>query len=376
MALDFPSSPTNGQAFYPPEGPVWIYDSTVGVWKRNAGTASLMNKIINPSMQISQENGDTISAASAFLGYYPADQWAGVCSLATGTARSYRSFAPLINSNYVCIDTTVGATLTALHYAANRQSIEGVRIADLGWGTANAGQVILQATVQSTAGGVFTLRIGNAPLPPTRSYLKEFTLAAGVWTEIVAVIPGDTAGTWVTNTNLGMIIDFTAGAGSNYRASGVGWQAGNLYAGPNQSNLLAGAGNALFVAKVGLYADPNMTGVAPEFQVPNYEDDLQDCLRYWYKAFRMDGVVNTTTAPIVWMSHYVPMRATPTRTLVGNVRLHDISVAPNITSITNYNSNEFAHSLSATASGFTLGRPVRTLVDGQTANYIAVSARM
>jgi len=342
-----------------------------------------MNKIINPSMQISQENGDTISAASAFLGYYPADQWAGVCSLATGTARSYRSFAPLINSNYVCIDTTVGATLTALHYAANRQSIEGVRIADLEWGTANARQVVLRATVQSTAGGVFTLRIGNAPLPPTRSYLKEFTLVAGVWTEIVAVIPGDTAGTWVTNTNLGMIIDFTAGAGSNYRASGVGWQAGNLYAGPNQSNLLAGAGNALFVAKVGLYADPNMTGVAPEFQVPNYEDDLQDCLRYWYKLYRAAGEVSGVSAGFRLAStHPTPMRAVPALTLVGTTfRAYDGTVAPNMATISqnvcNTQSAEF--SITTATSTMVAARACDLIFDvasGENLNYIAVSARM
>jgi len=70
MALDFPSSPTNGQAFYPLGGPVWVYNSTLGVWKRNAGTASPMNKLVNPAFQIAQQQEYTGTS-----GEYAADQW-------------------------------------------------------------------------------------------------------------------------------------------------------------------------------------------------------------------------------------------------------------------------------------------------------------
>ena len=43
-------------------------------------TAETRNRIVNPAMQISQENGNTASTAS---GFYPADQWA---SSVVGTA--------------------------------------------------------------------------------------------------------------------------------------------------------------------------------------------------------------------------------------------------------------------------------------------------
>jgi hypothetical protein len=74
MAIDFPASPTEGQVFIPTtatsSGPIFIYKS--GKWTRNSGTANRFNKIVNPTMQISQQNGNT---SGAVTGYYPVDQW-------------------------------------------------------------------------------------------------------------------------------------------------------------------------------------------------------------------------------------------------------------------------------------------------------------
>ena len=71
--IDFPNSPTDGQVFYA-NGvpPIWIYNTAKGAWLRNKGTAGPANKIVNPTMQISQQNGNTQGTAS---GYYMADQW-------------------------------------------------------------------------------------------------------------------------------------------------------------------------------------------------------------------------------------------------------------------------------------------------------------
>jgi len=289
MGFNFPNSPTEGAVYTAPTGQQYTF--TNGVWLQTGFaytpllTAQPYNRVVNGAMLISQENGNTASAPSLGNNYYPADQWTAVWNLATGTAQSVRNLAPALNNDpYIQIATSPGATLTTAHYAALRAPIEGVRVADLNWGTANARQIIVRALLHSAGGGTFTLRIGNAPLPPTRSYLKEFTLAPATWTEIVAIIPGDTTGTWTStpgDTALGMIVDFTAGAGSTYKASGVGWQAGNFYAGPNQTNFLATASGALNLARVGLYLDPNNTGVAPPWQMPDYAQELAACQRYW-----------------------------------------------------------------------------------------------
>lgn len=70
--FDFPASPTDGQVFYPPSGPIWIYSSAKGAWTRAKGTASTFNKVVNPTFQVSQENGSNTGTTS---GFYAADQW-------------------------------------------------------------------------------------------------------------------------------------------------------------------------------------------------------------------------------------------------------------------------------------------------------------
>lgn len=71
MAINFPSSPANNQVFYPTNGPIFIFKTGKG-WTRNSGTANRFNKVVNPTFQISQQNGTT---GGSTTGYYPADQW-------------------------------------------------------------------------------------------------------------------------------------------------------------------------------------------------------------------------------------------------------------------------------------------------------------
>lgn len=75
MAIDFPASPTEGQVFYPTtatgSGPIFVYRTGKG-WTRNSGTANWFNKVVNPTMQISQQNA---SNTVSINGSYPVDQW-------------------------------------------------------------------------------------------------------------------------------------------------------------------------------------------------------------------------------------------------------------------------------------------------------------
>jgi hypothetical protein len=146
-------------------------------------------------------------------------------------------------------------------------------------------------------------------------------------------------------------------------------------------NATTTTGDTFDIFDVGWYLDPNMTGVAPEFQAPSVEEDLQDCLRYWFPAYRFDGVVNTATQAIAFASPYVPMRVNPgaTMSLVGGaLRGYDGSNAPNVTSLTayNFNTENAGITFGMSAGGLTPGRPFKTLVDGTLTNYIAMSARM
>jgi hypothetical protein len=367
MAYDFPSSPTDGQIFAPVSGPIWAYNAARGAWKRNAGTASTANKLVNPAMQVSQQNGDNaVSAVTMWI-----DQWVGNGSYSQ-TYQHVASTTPR-GSKYrfrITVNNGTGGGFLQFY-----QKLEGNRIADLNYGTANAKYSVLRFGCKGSA-GTYTLAMVNAAA--NRSLLLPFTIPEQVDTEFVFIVPPCTTGTWVTDNTAALKFYFTFDAPSGQMGTTTNtWVTGSFLGVTGQTPGVI-AGKSFEVFDVGWYLDANNTGVAPEFQVPHIEDDLQDCLRYWYPSYRYDGVVNSGTDGYAWLSHYVPMCTSPTRTLVGTVRVYDATVAPNITSITSYNTHEGSGSLLITASagGMTVGRPYMTLVDGQTANYIAVDARL
>jgi hypothetical protein len=327
MAFDFPNSPSNGQVFTPVGGPSYTWNGTVWTATVNPGgqlTADSYNRIVNGAMQHSQENGNTASAAAASnAAYYAADQWLASWSVATGTAYAARVTQPTGGSpGYIGLATTPGCTLAAGSYASFSQRIEGNRIADLEWGTANAKQAVLRLRAWHTTGGTFTVRIGNADL--TRSWLAPITLTAGI-TETILVIPGDTTGTWLKDTGIGVVLEFNIASGSN--GVGVaGWQAGNKYSLAGATNGLAAGNTGVNLTSVGLYLDPNNTGVPPPWVTPDYAAELAACQRYWYRAgndsagvasglgYRY-GPASATLYDAGLIPFPVPMRAAPTVTL-------------------------------------------------------------
>ena len=241
-----------------------------------AKTADAFNRLVNPAFQISQENGDTAVATNE----YPADQWAYFNTGITGACARIAMGGRMPNGSnrgvYVQV-TTAKPTLAAADQIGIHQSIEGVRVADLFWGSVYADPVVLRFWVYGAA-GTYTAAIRNGALD--RSYLAPFTIAAAnTWTKIEIVIPGDTTGTWATDTTRGLNVAICFAGGTT--SQGVaGWQAGNKVALATATNGAAATG-ALYIADVGLYADPGNTGLAPPWQMPDEADELVSCRRYF-----------------------------------------------------------------------------------------------
>lgn len=380
MGMNFPT-PVADALWYPPQGPIYKAASvSPPIWKKKSGTALPFNKAVNPVMQVSQQNGD---ATGTNTGYYMADQWALNRWLTAGGSVAAQRVAKTTprGSKYRLrlTVTTPASPIPADNYVYVYQNLEGNRVADFNYGTALGLYGVVRFGLNAPAGTYsFSLRnsAGNcslvidAVIPPERALID---------TEFSFVVPPCDFGTWATDNTAGMLLAFCCAIGTSMITSQTSWVSGAAIASGNTSNLMATAGNVFELFDVGLHLDPYQTGVAPEFQAPKYEDDLNDCLRYWYPAYRFDGVVNAATTAYGWNSHYVPMRSSPTFSLVGTtLRGYDVSTAPNITSIGGYNSNADSGSLLFTAAGGSLipGRPFKILVDGTLTNYIAVSARM
>ena len=283
MAFDFPASPAEGTQFTPAGGPTYVFKS--GVWTvPSIGsikplTADTRNRIVNPCMQISQENGDTASISTA---YYPADQWLASWTSAVGQAGSNRSEISPNGSKYVLHQyVNVADTALATEWLGVYQIIEGTTLADFRWGTVAAKQVVLRFWAFSTVAGTYGGAIRN--FNASRTFVFSFVLSANAWTEFVVVIPGDTAGTWLTDNSMACQLWFTWAASSAQCGTPGIWQNGTMFGATGQSNGFSVAGNHFYIADVGLYADPLKTGVAPPLDIPAYDDDLRHCQRYYYR---------------------------------------------------------------------------------------------
>jgi len=369
MAYDFPSSPTEGQT-----ANGFVYRS--GEWQRpKAKTALPKNYLLNSVMKISQENGDVSSASTATGNYYPADQWVASWGLSPGTINSGRTRVAPAGSD--CISMTVATAMTtpsAGAYMQFFQKIEGQRVADLRWGTADARQAVFQFSLYSVLAGTYSVQVKNNA--GDRTFLAPFTIPANSWSTFSVVVPGDTTGTWPTGNSAGIQVGLGLASGTTYGGGVAGWQAGNKVQIAGNTNG-ANTGSIFLFSNTGFYADPYNTGIAPPFDPPIYDAELRRCQRYWYKQVALRGVVTgTTTVGRASMVHPVPMRATPTGTIVGAPKMYDGAVTPAITSISSAcNSYAAEFDVTCSAGGMTAGRPGVQYEQGL-ADYIAMSARM
>jgi len=326
MGMNFPNTPASGQIFSAPGGYQYIYLN--GIWQviaapQSTGTALSRNKLVNGAMQISQENGTTASPTAATGSYYPADQWFGQWSL-TGTAYVNWDNASWFSVSGSHVNVFIGGTATpspaAGAYLMLTQKIEGLQVADLKWGAASARQAILRFTCVSDVPGTYCMQVTNAD--NSRSFLAPFTITtAAVAQTFTLVIPGDTTGTWAKNNTNGIMIGVALTSGSTYIGV-AGWQAGNKIQTSGNTNLAATAGKYFALADVGFYADPQNTGVAPAWQVPDYAQEHESCRRYW----QANGIIfsaNVTSGTTYYSRTMfsTPMRTAPavTGTPVGGV---------------------------------------------------------
>lgn len=369
--LDFPSSPAEGDVFAPATGIGMSFVYQAPAWRQRRGAAQTLNRIGNPAFQISQQNVDAIGTVN---GYYLADQWYSSLVAAVGAFQFQRvQWTTLDKSQYRgrLYVGTANSALAATDYMALGQSIEGSKVADFKWGTAQAQQVILRFNFYGPA-GTYAVALRNSA--GNRSWIGSFVQPDLANRKFTLVIPGDTIGVWPIDETKGTMLSFTLATGSTYQGV-AGWQAGNKLGAAGISNGMGVAGNMFEISDVGLYLDPDKTGLAPPWVMPDEARELARCQRYWYRAYGQKGV--SATATIVGrsgMPHPVTMRVAPAVAVVGAVRCYDGIAAAAITSINANVSTVDLVELNINTTGMTAGRVGHTIWDTDDI-YLAVSAR-
>lgn len=290
------------------------------------------NYIVNPGMRISQENGTSSGTAT---GYYPADQWFSAHSQdGTLTFQQVTSATPGGSENRIRMTVTSADTsIAAGQYALLIQNIEGLRTADLQWGTSNATDVVVRFGFKGPA-GTYAVSIVNQDI--NRSFVREFTISGGdsnTDTLQTVTFPGDTTGTWDKDNTLSFRLFFTFAVGSTWHGTPDAWQAGYYFGTSSTSNGIGTTSDVFEIFDVGMYADPDSTGLTPRFELPHYDIDLLECQRYYVQFSNVATYYPGTSATAVYESTQLPtdMRTTPSLSVVSQFKYYSGGGGTNFT---------------------------------------------
>jgi hypothetical protein len=278
------------------------------------------NRIINGDCRIDQRNAGA-SVTITTNNTYTIDRWTAYTAQASkySIQQNAGSVTPPVGfTNYLGCTSLSAYSVTSSDYFFFRQVIEGLNVADLGWGTANAQPVTLSFWVRSSLTGTFggSIRNGNSD----RSYPFSYTVSSANTFEYKTItIPGDTTGTWATNNTAGLQVSYSLGAGSTFSGTAGAWAAGS-YIQPTGATSVVGTNGATFYI-TGVQLEKGST--ATSFDYRPYGTELQLCQRYFERIdSALGGIVSVgqaydTGAIFVPISFKATKRAAPTFSTTG-----------------------------------------------------------
>lgn len=274
------------------------------------------NRLINGNMAIDQRNaGASVSTASG-ISVYSVDRWA--CDYSQTSKISLQQNAGAITPpsgflKYLGVVSLSAYSVTSTDYFVLNQRIEGLNVADLGWGTSNAAAVTVSFRVYSSLTGTFGGAIRNSS--SNRSYPFTYTVSsANTWTTISITIPGDTSGTWSTDNSIGMFVYFGIGVGSSNSGTAGAWATANYISATGAVSVVGTNAATFYITGVQLEK-----GLVPTpFEVRSYGTELALCQRYCVVynntisgQVRVNAINYGTTNVVPTFTFPVTLRSTP-----------------------------------------------------------------
>ena len=303
------------------------------------------NRIINGAMMIDQRNAGA-SVTPTTTSTYTLDRWSAQLSVTSkySVQQNAGSVTPPVGfTNYLGCTSLSAYTVGTSEFFGIRQIIEGLNIADLAWGTANAKTITLSFWVYSSLTGTFGGSLRNGATD--RSYPFSYSIpVANTWTQISITIAGDTTGTWLTNNQGGLNLFFSLGAGSTLSGTAGAWAGANYNSATGATSVVGTNGATFYITGVQL----EKGSTATPFEQRLYGTELALCQRY-YQAGQLFVRGNSAISGFVyyWVSWPVQMRTSPTVTLSSTTYSNGSSGSANAP---NQYGTEFAFSVSGVSA--------------------------
>ena len=281
------------------------------------GFVGFKNRIINGAMMIDQRNAGAAVAS-------PSDQFItdrfALREVGGGVASAQQVFTSASSGNAPAgfvsslklVVTTADASIAATDRYFIRQPIEGLNVADMNFGTANASTFTLSFWVRSSVTGTFPVAFRNND--NTRSYVATYTIsAADTWEQKTVTVAGDQSGTWVsTSLGAGVNVVWTVGAGSTYNTTANAWQAGDYLNTSGTTQWIATNAATFYIT--GVQLEKGSTATSFDYRPYGTEENL--CMRYGEKLVNGGSIAGSDSSFVsrVHWTFKVPKRATPTVT--------------------------------------------------------------
>lgn len=131
---------------------------------------------------------------------------------------------PVITCDRYTVTTAAAAPGAGDVYVADMR-VEGLRASRLQYGRSSARRAWLCSTARASIACSIGLALQNNAYD--RSFPMSQALAANTTTDIAIPVPGDVAGTWLTDTGVGLRVRLGLGVGSTTGGTLNAWQAGN-----------------------------------------------------------------------------------------------------------------------------------------------------
>ena len=274
----------------------------------------MRNRIINGDMRIDQRNAG--ASVTPTNGQYTVDRW--YANQTTASKFSAQQNAGSVTppsgfTNYLGTTSLSAYTPSSGDVFAVVQSIEGLNVADLNWGTASASTVTLSFWVRSSLTGTFGGCVNNNA--QNRSYPFTYTISsANTWEQKSITVPGDTTGTWLKDNGVGIRIYFSLGSGSTYLGPAGSWANATYTSATGSTNVVGTNGATFYITGVQL----EKGSAASAFENRQYGTELALCQRYYYlhasgsDQSLGDGSLFSATILMLNVNFPVSMRTAPT----------------------------------------------------------------
>ena len=273
------------------------------------------NLIINGAMQVAQRSTSAVNIAGGKT-VSDVDRFGQWTTTAEGNWKSGERVedAPADFQYSRKITSLAANTVASDSYHSIRYAIEGLDAAQLNCGNSSAKTVTLSFHVKSSLTGTFGLNFTNSA--NNRSYATTYAIsAADTWEKKIITLTLDTSGTWLTDTGVGLEINWQLAIGSGYHASSLNaWQAGWAFPDTAANTLMTTNGATFQLTGVQLEVGSQATA----FEHHSFNEEMHLCKRYYSQIEQtLYGCAYSTGSGFVHHYHFPEMRATPSFTYTG-----------------------------------------------------------